>query len=72
MYLHENISRATIITVQRQPVGVAEASFYIQILRRFSNSVNEDYKNQSHSKQITFPRYMDKILGIRISLRNPG
>ena len=72
MYLHENISRATIITVQRQPVGVAEASFYIQILRRFSNSVNEDYKNHSHSKQITFPRYTHKILGIRISLRNPG
>jgi len=29
---------------------VAEISFYIEILRQFSNSVNEDYKTQSHGK----------------------
>jgi len=45
---------------------VAEISFYIEIPRQFSNSVNEDYKNHSHGKQITFPRYTAKILGIRI------
>jgi len=30
--------------------GVVEVSFYIQIPRRFWNSVNEDYKRESHSK----------------------
>ena len=37
-----------------------------------SDCVNEDYKNHSHGKQMTFPQYTMEILGIRISLRNPG
>jgi hypothetical protein len=56
----------------RSAVGVVEDTIYIQIPHQFSNSVNGDYKQHSHSKQKTFPQYMAVILGIRIGHRNLG
>jgi hypothetical protein len=47
-------------------------SIYIAIPCWFWNSVNGDYKTQSHGKYITVPRYTTQILGLRFSLRNSG
>ena len=47
-------------------------SFYIDILRRSYGFTYLHYKQQSHGKEISAPRYTTQILGIWISLRNLG